>query len=113
MQLQQDEKIIYDGGVVLYFNGFSQRQATDKIYLTNKRIYTKVWIPFLHLLMPGLDIPLADLLSVEKARWMFDDSLVFTYRKDQSEKKVKISSSRKRRDAFYEAVKTIDPSKCR
>ncbi len=113
MQLQPDEKIIYDGGIVLYFNGFSQRQATDKIYLTNKRIYTKVWIPFLHLLMRGLNIPLTDLLSVEKARWIFDDSILLTYRENQSEKKIKISSSRKRRDAFYEELKKIDPSKCR
>lgn len=112
MQLQSDEKIICEGGIVLYFKGLIKHQSTDKIYLTNKRIFTRVWIPLLNLLMKGINIPLTDLISVEKASWVMDDSLLFKYKENETEKQIKISLSKKRRDEFYNELKKIVPSKC-
>ena len=77
MQIQPNEKMIYEGGTVLFFKGVIKHQGTDKLYLTNKRIFTRVWIPLLNLIFKGIDIPLKDLMSVEKARWIFDNSVLF------------------------------------
>jgi hypothetical protein len=112
MKLETDEKIIKEGGIVLYFKGPIMHKRTDKIYLTNKRVFTKCWIPVLNFFSKGISFFLKDMISVKKARWVLDDALTFRYKKDGIEKQIKIAFSKKKnRDEFYNELRKLIPSK--
>jgi len=113
MQLEPDERIVYDGGIVLFFRGFTSCNGTDRIFLTNKRVFTKVWIPLLNLFIKGLNMPLKEIISVKKTRWVFDDSLLFEYKENSIDKQRKICfKTKEKRDDFYKKLRELSSSIC-
>jgi len=108
-KLEPEEKIVSKGGFVLIWPSFLflYRNATDYVYLTNKRVVSKFLFLF-----KGLSIPLKDILAAKKVRHVFDDSIAINYKKGDSQQEKRIGfSTKKRRDQFYDELKKLIPSK--